>query len=56
MCVELVCVLLAMQAGDKVVYSKYAGTEITVEGNEHVLLKASPVLPLGLCLCAYIAL
>ena len=27
------------QAGDKVVYSKYAGTEITLGGTEHVLLK-----------------
>ena len=29
-----------MQAGDKVVYSKFAGTEVSLEGKEHVILKA----------------
>ncbi len=28
-----------MQNGDKVVYSKYAGTELKVEGADYVLLK-----------------
>ena len=28
-----------MQGGERVIYSKYAGTEIEVEGEEHVLLK-----------------
>lgn len=28
-----------MQAGDKVVYSKFAGTEVSLEGKEHVILK-----------------
>lgn len=27
------------QAGDKVVYSKYAGTEVAVAGSDYVLLK-----------------
>ncbi len=29
----------SMQNGDKVVYSKYAGTELKVEGADYVLLK-----------------
>lgn len=28
-----------LQADERVVYSKYAGTEIEVEGKEHILLK-----------------
>ena len=28
-----------MQNGDKVVYSKYAGTELKVQGADYVLLK-----------------
>lgn len=28
-----------LQAGDRVVYSKYAGTDVQVKGEEHVLLK-----------------
>jgi len=33
--------LLAVQSGDKVVYSKFAGTEVSLEGQEHVLLKVT---------------
>ena len=29
------------QAGDKVVYSKYAGTEVAVDGKDYVLLKVT---------------
>lgn len=36
----------ALKAGDKIVYSKFAGTEITVEGGEHVLLKEDDVIGL----------
>ena len=32
---------IAMQDGDKVIYSKYAGTEVSLEGNDHVLLKVN---------------
>lgn len=32
---------LYLQAGDKVVYSKYAGTEIKLQDTDYVLLKAS---------------
>lgn len=35
-------VLFVMQAGDRVVYSKYAGTDVQVAGEEHVLLKVGP--------------
>jgi hypothetical protein len=31
--------LLVSQSGDRVVYSKYAGTDVQVAGEEHVLLK-----------------
>ncbi|KAK9830007.1 hypothetical protein WJX72_009164 [[Myrmecia] bisecta] len=34
----------AVKAGDKVVYSKYAGTEIELQGAEHVLLKEDDVI------------
>jgi co-chaperonin GroES (HSP10) len=33
------CWLLLLQSGDRVVYSKYAGTDVQVSGEEHVLLK-----------------
>ena len=32
---------LCVQAGDKVVYSKYAGTEVAVDGADYVLLKVT---------------
>jgi co-chaperonin GroES (HSP10) len=32
---------LALQAGDKVVYSKYAGTEVALDKTDYVLLKVS---------------
>jgi co-chaperonin GroES (HSP10) len=31
-----------VQSGDRVVYSKYAGTELAISGDEHVLLKVRP--------------
>lgn len=31
--------MLFLQVGDRVVYSKYAGTELKVGEDEHVLLK-----------------
>ncbi len=33
-----------VQVGDKVVYSKYGGTEIKVSGEEYVILRADDVL------------
>jgi len=32
------------QVGDKVLYGKYSGTEITVEGKEYLILRESDVL------------
>jgi len=34
----------SIKAGDKVVYSKYAGTEVAVDGSEYVLLKEEDVI------------
>lgn len=36
---QLVLQAFSLQNGDKVVYSKFAGTEIELEGSEHVILK-----------------
>ena len=33
-----------LKVGDKVLYGKYAGTEITVEGKEYIILRESDVL------------
>ena len=33
----------ALQNGDKIVYSKFAGTEVELEGSEHVILKVRSV-------------
>ena len=35
---------LDVKVGDKVIYSKYGGTEITVEGEDHLILSARDVL------------
>ena len=35
---------LDVQAGDKVLYSKYGGTEITVDGEDLLVLRESDVL------------
>src|SRR5881397_340608 len=33
-----------VKAGDKVIYSKYGGTEVTVEGDDYLILSARDVL------------
>jgi chaperonin GroES len=33
-----------VQVGDKVLYGKYSGTEVTVEGEEYLILRESDVL------------
>jgi chaperonin GroES len=33
-----------VKAGDKVLYGKYAGTEITVEGKEYLIMRESDIL------------
>ena len=35
---------LAVAAGDKVIYSKYGGTEVKVKGEEYLILSARDVL------------
>jgi co-chaperonin GroES (HSP10) len=39
--------LFLLQSGDKVVYSKYAGTELELQGDSFVLLKVRWVQPVG---------
>ena len=34
----------AVKRGDRVLFSKYAGTEITVEGVEHIIIREDDVL------------
>ncbi len=35
---------LEVKAGDKVLYGKYSGTEITVEGDEYLIVKDEDIL------------
>ena len=35
---------MALKAGDKVLYGKYAGTEIEIEGNQYLIMRQSDVL------------
>ena len=35
---------MTLKAGDKVLYGKYAGTEITIEGDECLIMRESDVL------------
>ncbi|ADK80840.1 co-chaperone GroES [Sediminispirochaeta smaragdinae] len=35
---------IKVKAGDKVMYDKYAGTQIKVDGEEHLLLRFSDIL------------
>jgi chaperonin GroES len=37
-------VKLTLKAGDKVLYGKYSGTEITFEGKKYMIMKESDVL------------
>ena len=41
---ECARVPLDVKVGDKVIYSKYCGTEITVEGDDYLILSARDVL------------
>ena len=36
--------VLSVKAGDTVYYGKYAGTEITVDGDKFVILRESEIL------------
>ncbi|HZK19587.1 MAG TPA: co-chaperone GroES [Treponemataceae bacterium] len=35
---------IKVKAGDRVMYDKYAGTNIKVEGEEHLILKAQDII------------
>lgn len=35
---------LAVKVGDKVIYSKYGGTEIKIDGEEHLLMREDDIL------------
>jgi chaperonin GroES len=35
---------IALKAGDKILFGKYSGTEIKVEGDEHLILREDDVL------------
>ncbi len=35
---------LEVKAGDKVLFSKYAGTEIKIEGEEHLIMREDDIL------------
>ncbi|MFH1069678.1 MAG: co-chaperone GroES [Candidatus Glassbacteria bacterium] len=37
-------VALEVKKGDKVLYGKYAGTEVTIDGEEYLILRESDVL------------
>ena len=35
---------LQVEPGDKILFAKYSGTEVTVDGEEHLILRESDVL------------
>ena len=35
---------MGMEVGDEVIYGKYAGTEVTVEGKKYLIVKQSDIL------------
>jgi len=35
---------LEVKAGDRVLFSKYAGTEINIDGEEHIVMKEDDIL------------
>uniref|UniRef100_A0A7C4EJ27 Co-chaperonin GroES n=1 Tax=Fundidesulfovibrio putealis TaxID=270496 RepID=A0A7C4EJ27_9BACT len=35
---------LAVKAGDKVLFNKYAGTEIKIDGEEHLMMREDDIL------------
>ena len=37
-------VKMEVKAGDKVIYSKYAGTEVKMDGAEYIIVKQSDIL------------
>ena len=37
-------IAMALKKGDKVLYGKYSGTEVTIEGSDYLILRESDVL------------
>ena len=37
-------VKMQVKVGDKVIYSKYAGTEVKLDGEEYIIVKQSDIL------------
>ena len=37
-------VTMHVKAGDKVIYSKYAGTEVKLDGEEYIIVKQNDIL------------
>lgn len=37
-------ITMHVKAGDKVIYSKYAGTEVKLEGEEYIIVKQNDIL------------
>jgi chaperonin GroES len=35
---------MTVKVGDKVLYGKYAGTEVTIDGNEYLIVRESDIL------------
>lgn len=37
-------IAMTVKKGDKIIYSKYAGTEVKIEGEEHLIMREEDVL------------
>ena len=37
-------VVMQVKVGDKVIYSKYAGTDVELDGEEYIIVKQSDIL------------
>jgi chaperonin GroES len=37
---------LEVKKGDRILFSKYAGTEVTIEGEEHLIMKEEDIIAL----------
>jgi len=35
---------IEVKAGDKILFSKYGGTEVTIDGEEHLIMRESDIL------------
>ena len=37
-------ITMSLKKGDKILYGKYSGTEVTVDGNEYLIMRESDIL------------